>query len=106
MKIHGSMGNGINEVFFHLIPQPPTINSIFQGAAISTISKAGASWHPTMPVLICLQKAQGVTAALPSAQSLISLSLPYTDTEFLKICRSGMAFEAYPALSDLDKISK
>lgn len=36
-----------------------------------SISKAGAFWHPIMPVLICLQKAQAVTAALPSAHSLI-----------------------------------
>lgn len=56
-----------------------------------------------MPVLICLQKAQGVTAAFPSAESLISLCLPYTATDFPKTCRSGMAFEAYTALSDLDK---
>lgn len=47
-----------------------------------------------------------MSAAFPSAESLISVCLLYAAIDFLKICRSGIAFEAYTALSNLDKISK
>lgn len=47
-----------------------------------------------------------LSAAFPSAESLVSARLLYAAIDFLKICRSGIAFEVYAALSYLDKISK
>lgn len=47
-----------------------------------------------------------LSAAFPSAESRISARLLYAAIDFLKIRRSGIAFEVYAALSYLDKISK